>query len=328
TVLQQAMMLDELNHHIKMLKPSYLPKEDPASLVQGHCLLVSNLSRPHDTAQIMPFSPKDHVADYIVVPMDDFIDKLVVSIDRSEKVLKNPVLQSADLQIEESLHTTIVGGNAILDALRMKSRGTERQEYGNAKFVAGWSLARSIVDLQKANAKTGSLVQEEEKKGQVVGAWTVMNISRTGLAAERLSMEKPELGVGSMIGLHWKPHRGEPSLGFIRWIRYPKLGEQKMGFEFYLRPHVVVRGVMLTVGDTQERRSWPILASFEDDGVHTILFPDKLIFKGMVFSIVEEKYGGFFKVMRVQSSGPNYSICSVRTASELDTKNLDAGMAV
>ncbi|MDQ6988321.1 MAG: hypothetical protein Q9M19_00440, partial [Mariprofundaceae bacterium] len=27
TVLQQAMMLDELNHHIKILSPSYLPKE-------------------------------------------------------------------------------------------------------------------------------------------------------------------------------------------------------------------------------------------------------------------------------------------------------------
>ncbi len=329
TVLQQGMMLNELNHHVKMLKPYYLPKSaEETPSIQGHCFLVSNLSRPHDTAQVMPFLPKDNITDYVVVPMDDFIDKLVLSIDRSEKVLKNPVLQSSDLQIEESLHTTIVGGNAILDALRMKSRSTERQEYGNAKLVAGWSLARSIRDLQKASAKSSSLMQETEEKGHIIGAWTVVNISRTGLAAERLSMDKPEMGVGSMIGMHWKPHRGEPSLGFIRWIRYPKLGEQKMGVEFYLRPHVVVRGVMLSVGDTNERRAWPILASFEDDGVHTILFPDKLIFKGMVFSIVEEKYGGFFKIMRVQSSGPNYSICSVRTASELDTKSLDKGMAV
>ncbi|MDX8382571.1 MAG: hypothetical protein R8M45_00735 [Ghiorsea sp.] len=327
---QQGMVMDELKHHIKSLIPHYLPKTDVKStVVKGHCLLASNLNRPHDTAQVMPFLPSTSAADFIVIPMDDFIDRLVSSIDRAERVLKNPVLQSSDLQIEESLHTTIVGGNAILDALRMKSRVADRQEYGNAKVVAGWSLTQSILDIQKSMEKTDSLDQaSEEDEKHVPGAWSVMNISRTGLAAERMSMEKPEMGVGAMIGMHWKPHRGEPALAFIRWIRYPKLGEQKVGLEFYQRPHVIVRAAMLSVGDTKKHRSWPVLATFEDDGIHTILFPDKLIFKGMVFSIVDDAMGGFFKIMNVRSTGPNYSICRARRASELDTKSLDKGMSV
>jgi len=329
TKAQQAMVMDELQHHIKKLVPYYLAKDqDRSHDLKGHCLLASNLNRPHDTAQVMPFLPATTVADFIVVPMDDFIDRLVASIDRSEKVLKNPVLQSSDLQIEESLHTTIVGGNAILDALRMKSRGTDRQEYGNAKVVMGWELKRSILDVQKSLQKSDSLVQEDDEEKYVPGAWSVMNISRTGLATERLSTEKPEQGVGSMIGLHWKPHRGEPALAFVRWIRYPKLGEQKMGLEFYHRPYVIVQAVMLTVGDTKKHRHWPVLATFEDDGIHTILFPDKLIFKGMVFSIADDEMGGFFKVMNVRSTGPNYSVCRVRRASELDTENIDNGMQV
>jgi len=319
---EQDMMMEELQHHIGTLTPHYLAKGELKSAeIKGYSLLISNLSHPHETAQVMPFPPRGSSADLLIVPMDDFIDKLVMSIDRAEKVLKNPVLQSKDLQIEESLHSTVIGGNAILDALRTKSRNTERQEYGNANLIAGWSLGQSIRDVQKVMVSDETALEEVDLKA--IGAWTVMNISRKGLALERLSSDEPKLGVNSLIGLHWKPHRGEPFFAFIRWIRYPKVGEQQMGLEFYLRDYLPVRAVMLSVGDSKERRSWCVLATFEKDGEHTIVFPDNTVFKGMVFSVVDDRYGGYFKVLTVQHSGSNYSVCNVCIASELDTKQID-----
>jgi len=325
---EQNMMMDELQHHIGILTP-YLVKKGELRRpeVKGYSLLVTNLSRPNDTAQVIPFLPEASVTDVLVVPMDDFLDRLVTAIDRAEKVMKSAVLQSKELQVEHSLKTTVVGGNAILDALRTKSRDAVRQEYGNAKLVVGWSLTQSISDIQDDDDSKSAIFEQQAvdtpKRVPTLGNWTVMNVSREGLAIERLSNLEPERGVGSMVGLHWKPHRGEPLFGFIRWIRYPKLGEQQIGLEFYLRNYVPVRAVMLSIGDSKVKRAWSVLATFEKDGEHTIVFPDTTVFKGMVFSVSDDSYGGFFKVILVESVGPNYSICNVRIASELDTKSID-----
>jgi len=277
----------------------------------------------------LPFPPDNSTSDFLLVPMDDFIDKLVLSIDRAEKVLKNPVLQNKDIQIETALHTTVVGGNAILDALRNRSRSTDRQEYGNAKLVTGWSFAQSIEDIVRLmSTQENALNQVVDTSGaelaRTPGQWTVKNISKHGLALERMSIEEPKQGVGALIGLHWKAFRGEPLLGFIRWIRYPKAGEQQMGLSFYLRPYVPTHATMLTVGSTDKRRGWPVLFTFEEDGEHTVVFPDTNIFKGLVFSVEDKRCPGYFKVLKVAESGINYSVCTVRLATELDTSNLNA----
>ena len=329
TVEEQSMMMDELQHHVNQLTPHYLPKGGlKSSEMKGYSLLVTNMSRPNDTAQVVTFAPQPTTSDYIIIPMDDFIDKLVMAIDRAEKVINNPVLQSNDLQIEASLQTTVLGGNAILDALRTKSRDSERQEYGNAKLVVDWSLQHSISVLQNTLAPKENILSkpteiEDENDVAPAHAWTVINISRQGMAIERLSAVPPEREVNALVGLHWKPHRGEPCFAFIRWIRYPKEGEQQMGLQFYLRDFVPVNATMLSIGDTKEHRKWSLLASFEADGEHVIVFPDPTVFKGMVFSVEEASHGGYYKVIQVQEVGSNYAICVAQVASELDTKHID-----
>jgi len=232
------------------------------------------------------------------------------------------------LQIEASLQTTVLGGNAILDALRTKSRDTERQEYGNAKLVVDWSLQHSISVLQSTLAPKENILSkqretEDENDVAPAHAWTVINISRQGMAVERLSAVPPEREVNALVGLHWKPHRGEPCFAFIRWIRYPKEGEQQVGLQFYLRDFVPVNATMLSIGDTKEHRKWSLLATFEADGEHVIVFPDPTVFKGMVFSVEEASHGGYYKVVQVQEVGSNYAICVAQVASELDTKHID-----
>ncbi len=325
----QVMVLDELKHHIHVLHPYYLAKGGIKSAeVKGYSLMTTNLSRPHETAKVLPFAPETTATDYLLIPMDDFIDKLVTSIDRAEKVLKDPLLQSKNIQIETALQTTVVGGNAILDALRTKLREFDRQEYNNAKLTVDWGL----VDLMSV-----SIEEDLEEHGVVAlgsdvaaapilkrgSEWTVLNISKQGIAIERLSSDAPSSEVGYMVGLNWTPHRGEPRFAFIRWIRYPKPGEQHMGLEFYMKKHVVLHAVMLSVGDTSQHRKWPVLISFDDNNEHTVMFPDANIFKGLVFSIQRGVQKDLFKVTEFLQQGSNYSLCLVGEASELDTTNVD-----
>ena len=329
TEKEQAMVMEELKHHIPVLTPYYLAKGAIKSAeVHGYSLLVTNLSRPHETAKVLPFAPDSTATDHLLVPMDDFIDKLVMSIDRAEKVLKDPLLQTKNMQMEEALHTTVVGGNAILDALRTKSRINDRQEYANAKLTVDWGLIDLMaVAMEEDLEESGVPALGAEAAAPILlrgSEWTVLNISKHGIAIERLSSEKPDGKVGDMVGLNWTPHRGEPRFAFIRWIRYPKPGEQHIGLEFYMQKHVVLRAVMLSVGDTNENRAWPTLISFEEGNEHTVLFPDSHIFKGMVFSIQRGINRELFKVSELQEQGSNYSICVVVPATELDTQNVDA----
>lgn len=328
TKTQQGMVMEEIGHHIGALRPFYLAKNGiKGNEIKGYSLMATCLSRPHDTAQVLPFPPNNTASDFILVPMDDFIDKLVLSIDRAEKVLKNLLLQSKDMQIEDALHATVVGGNAILDALRNRSRVSERVEYGNAKVVVGWSLRQAIQEIQsqlatEETAMKQAVDMENHTARHGAESWTVKNISKHGMAVERMSADPLKLGVGALLGLHWQVYQGEPRLGFIRWIRYPKSGEQQMGIAFYLRPYVPVEAVMLAVGDTTQHKSWMVLLTFEEDGEHTVLFPDTAVFKGMVISFDDQRYPGYFKVIKVADSGLNYSICTVRLAKELDSSSV------
>ncbi len=326
---EQVMVMDELKHHIASMVPHYLAKGTVKSAeVQGYSLLVTNLSRPHDTAKVFPFPPNTKTSDYIIVPLDDFLDKLVTSIDRAEKVINDPLLQSKDIQIETSLKTTVIGGNAILDALRTKSRSVERQEYGNAKLAVDWSLKttmdKATEEVQETTGVLQQHVVDDVNLPATEDTWSVLNISKKGIAIERLSSKLPERGIGYLVGLEWLPHRGEPVYAFIRWIRFPKPGEQQIGLEFYLRQHVPLRAVMLSVGDTDESRFWSVLATFDESGEHTFLFPDSHIFKGMVFSLGADEYSGYYKVVEILDQGPNYTICMTMPATELDTQNVDA----
>ncbi|PCI02849.1 MAG: hypothetical protein COB79_01620 [Zetaproteobacteria bacterium] len=328
---EQAMVMDELKHHIQILEPYYLAKGAVKSAdLKGYSLMATNLSRPHETAKVLPFAPNSSATDHLLIPMDDFIDKLVLSIDRAEKVLKDPLLQSKNLQVEAALNTTVVGGNAILDALRTKSRIHERQEYGNAKMTVDWGLVDLMAVAIEENLEEHGVVAlgSEAAAAPILlrgSEWTVLNISKSGIAIERISMEAPSSQVGHMVGLNWTPYRGEPRFAFIRWIRYPKPGEQQMGLDFYMQKHVVLKAVMLSIGDTSEYRKWPVLVSFEEGNEHTMLFPDGNIFTGLVFSIQRGVQKDLFKVLEILDQGANYSLCVAGEASELDTQNVDSG---
>ncbi len=312
----QKMAWEELQNHIGVLKPQFCRKGDPPPTIPDSSILVTNMSKPNDPAKVMDQLPDPLPYDCIVIPMDQFLDRLVTAINRVEGILGSQDMQRSDLITEESLLTTISGGNAILDAMRIKDRSAERIGQQGVRIIVEWDLAKSFVEANSA------LVMNEYEYAPSAGsdedAWSVVDLSNTGAGLERLSFTSPDLSVGSMIGLSWIPHHGEPMLGFIRWIKEPKPGEQRMGIKFFNQKFKLVKGGMKGGGDElTEKRSWPILIKPGSKATLAI-FPDARIYKNMSFVISHEGKSVHLKVQKVVRTGVNYTICHVVKPKELD----------
>lgn len=314
---EQKMTWQELQHHIGILKPVYYRKGEPPENTSGNdTYFVTNTARPNDPAHVETKLPQRFLTDAIVIPMDEFIDRMVTAINRVETVLKNPNLQQNDLHTEEALHTTIIGGNAILNTLRSKERKFKRDDYAGTRVILEWNAAKALAEAHSAIVLNNYEYAPSERIG--AQAWSVINISQTGVGLERISDVPYEQSVGALIGLNWVPHKNEPMLGMIRWIKEPKPGEQRMGIEFFHHHFKLYKGVMIGGGteDMAMTRSWPVLVK-PGKPTHTAVFPDCRIFRNMTFLLTYDNKSAHFQVVEIINSGPNYTLCKILPAKEL-----------
>lgn len=315
---EQQMTWEELECHVGTLTPILMRKNDAAPDLKDETFMTTNFMRPNQTAKIVSELPGKSVADTIIIPLDKFVDRMVTAINRVETVLKSPELQQSDLHTEEALNRTIIGGNAILDTLRTKDRSADRDDYAGTRLIMQWDAGKAFKD-----AHTAIILDEYEyapsERGNTV-AWSVVNLSKHGVGVERICDEKDhKTGVGALIGLSWIPHRGEPMLGTVRWIKEPKPGEQQLGIQFFHQEFKLYKGVMIGgKEDAQLSRSWPVLVKPGKPN-HTVVFPDCKVFKNMTFMLTHDGKGAHFKILKVMKTGPNYSFCKVGLAEELVT---------
>jgi hypothetical protein len=320
----QKMTWQELQHHIVVLKPILCRQDGPIPEIPDHSVMVTSLSRPNDPGKVVSKIPTPLASDCIAIPMDKFIDRLVTAVNRVENVMRSADSQMSDLFTEEALHTTLVGGNAILNAVRTKPRGLERKDYTGTRVVLEWNPRKSFVE-----AFTNLVASDYEyapTSGIGEESWMVANVSLSGVGLERPNGKPLPLGVNSIIGMNWLPHRNEPMLGFIRWIKEPKPGEQRMGIEFFGSDFRLFKGTMLGANtedkEMTESRSWPVLVK-PGKKFHTVFFPDNKIFRTMTFMLAQEGKSSYFKVIEVVKTGPNYSLCKVVPASMEKSKQID-----
>jgi len=317
---EQKMVWQELQHHISTLEPKLLRKGEGAPELTDESYMGSNLVRPNDSAKIISSIPDSSTADMIVIPLDKFIDRMVTAINRVETVLQSSDLQQNDLFTEEALHTTIIGGNAILDTLRQQDRAGDRESYASTRLIVEWNAAtafkesHSAVMLEEYQYAPSSRVNPD--------AWSVANVSPEGVGLERVSNEPLVLGVGALIGLNWIPRKGEPMLGTIRWIKEPKSGEHRMGIKFLRQRLKLYKGSLVghSSDDITLSRSWPVLIK-PGTPHHTAIFPTQKVYKNMSFILSDEGKGAHFKVIKVMKTGPNFSFCKIATTDELVTSS-------
>ncbi|HXH72050.1 MAG TPA: hypothetical protein VNI58_04470 [Mariprofundaceae bacterium] len=313
---KQKMVWQELQHHVGILQPRICRKDDKAPDFKDQTLLVTNMARPNDGAKVMDKLPEIRNSDCIVIPLGEYVDRLITAINRVERVMSDDKLQKNDIHTEESLTTTIVGGNAMLDAMRTKDRHAQRVERSSGtRVILNWDIGKSF---QEYNATL--VINEYEyapSEATNAKAWSIINLSNTGVGLERMEGEKLALGVGAMVGLSWIPHRNEPMLGFIRWIKQPKSGEQRMGIEFFAENYRMVKGALIGGGEEGTKmRSWPLLIK-PGKGHHFVLFPDPKVYRNMAFIASSDGKSAHLKVLEIIDSGLNYSLCKVGRAEEM-----------
>ncbi|MCF7821902.1 MAG: hypothetical protein K9M17_05630 [Mariprofundaceae bacterium] len=321
---EQKMVWRELQHHVGTLEPMLLRKADAAPKLAGETYMVTSLIRPNDCAKIVSTLPDRSLADLIIIPMDKFIDRMVTAINRVESVLKTSNTQTGELFTEEALHTTIIGGNAILKTMREQPRNNERQDSSGVRLVLEWDSRKAFRE-----AYSSVVLNDYEyapSRGANRAAWAASNISRQGVGLEKIGEEKFHLSVGAMIGLNWIPHNNQPMLGTIRWIKEPKQGELKMGIKFLQQELKLYKGTLLgrkSDDDINQSRSWPVLIK-PGNPYHTAIFPDSKVHKNMTFMLSDEGKGAYFKVAKVMKTGPNFSFCKIAAAEALkETEKLD-----
>jgi len=318
---EQKMTWEELQHHVGTLEPKLIRKGDGASELSDESYMATSLIRPNEAAKVISKIPEESIADTIIIPLDKFIDRMVTAINRVETVLQSPELQQNDLFTEEALYTTIVGGNAILDTLREKERAANREDYSGTRLILEWDSKKAFKESHTA-VVLNDYEYAPSQRVDSLGAWSVVNISEQGVGLERISEHGFEHGVGAMVGLSWIPHKGEPMLGTIRWIRETKSGEHRMGIKFLQQKLKLYKGVMLGHGDEDinQSRTWPVLIKAGKPH-HTAVFPDCKVFKNMTFVLSHDGKGAHFKVLKVMKAGPNFSFCKIAPADELTTSD-------
>ncbi|MDX8403660.1 MAG: hypothetical protein R8K54_04550 [Mariprofundaceae bacterium] len=314
----QQMTWEELECHVGTLEPMLARKNDTAPDLKDETFMTTNFMRPNEAAEIVSKLPEKFMTDMVIIPLDQFVDRMVTAINRVETVLKSPDLQKNDLHTEEALNRTIIGGNAILDTLRTKDRSADRETYSGTRLIMEWDASKAFKE-----AHTAVILDEYEYAPSERGssaAWSVANLSQHGVGLERIADDKDyTIGVGALVGLSWIPHKGEPMLGTVCWIKEPKPGEQRLGIQFFHQQFKLYKGVMLGGSeDGQLSRSWPVLVKPGKPN-HTVVFPDCKVFKNMTFMLSHDGKGAHFKILKVMKIGPNYSFCKVGLADELTT---------
>jgi len=301
----QGLIWKELQHHIAHLAPRFFRRGAPLSQLKGTAFLLSRFSRLNRRPEVLPKLPAQAPEDCIVIPLAKMIDRLIVALDRVQKLARHlETKKRAHLITEEVFQATLVGGQAILEALRDVPRRAERKLHPGARVVIEWDAARAILESRAMDVLEQYEYAPLDRTKR--HAWAVVDISANGVGLERINYEPFRHDVGSLVALSWIPHRGEPTLGIVRWFKEPKHGEQKLGIEFVREKLQMFKGAPVYAEGDDAQRKFPVLLTRREDGVHAII-PQPNVHTGFVFSASQEGKQAYLKVVEVLEEGPNYT---------------------
>jgi len=142
---RQEKILQELQCHIAVLTPHLCRSGDTPPDSKSLPFMLINLNRPNDPGRIITNMPKLFEYDCIIIPMDTLIARLDKAVRSVESVLQDQQMQKKTLHTEQALDNTLIGGKAILAALRSKQRCTNRIRYGEARIHINFDLPKAII---------------------------------------------------------------------------------------------------------------------------------------------------------------------------------------
>ena len=312
TVAQQQMTWRELQNHIIERAPIFCRSGETPPKINSKALMVSNVNRPHERARVFESLTDPLTNDCIIIPLDEFLNRLHGAMQRVRNVMQSSDMQKIDLHTEEAIQTTLVGGSGIIHALQTEEREVRRPCGSETRVVLEWDAAKAFVI---STITSGS---ENESLPSYANPWLAIDISKGGVGLERVQGKQLVNTVGSLVGLKWLGSDGMPTLGFVRWFKEPKAGEQRIGIEFLKGQFQLARCTILGgSSDLSHIRTWPLLI-MPGKGSVTAIFPFPKTTKGMTFALSFNHVDRHFKVAKILHAGPNATICSIVQADSTD----------
>ncbi len=332
---RQQQIWQELQCHIGVLRPHlYCAGDTPAGADIHHdsaSWLLINLNRPNDAAQIIRRLPNPVVYDCIVINLDKLTERLNKAIHSVEAVLLDPHMQKKALHTEQALESALIGGQAMLAAFRDEKRTAERTLHAEARVQIHFNVAKAFI---KAFTSTASRhASHKPAKWDQAKAWNLIDFNQAGICLERMHAEATSELPGHLVGLDWqygehslqrafiawkagmdKKNLPAPALGFIRWAKTMKAGEQRIGIEFFAPDFQLARAT-ITGGDAamHDKRTWPVL--IQAGSTPHMIFPATKVYKHMTFKLLLGQQQAYFKIRSVLETGQNYSLCDIMRAT-------------
>ena len=309
---QQQVTWRELQNHISDKQPFFCRAGEPPQNMAGKAFMISSISRPHERSRLVNKLPESLPGDCIIIPLDEFLNQLHGAMNKVRSVLHSSDMQKIDLHTEEAIKTTLLGGTGIITALQSEEREVRRPCSKETRIVLEWDAAKAFVIPPKA------ISEESESLPSYANPWLVVDISKGGVGMERMEGKPLSDTVGSLVGLKWLGREGMPTLGFVRWFREPKAGEQRIGIEFLKGQFELARCTILGgSSDLSSKRTWPLLVLVGKTTV-TAIFPFPNTPLGMTFSLSYKQQDNHFKVGKILNAGPNATICNIIPAVSSD----------
>jgi len=329
---RQQQIWQELQCHISTLTPRLHHRGDVPANTNNGCFMLINLNRPNDAGRIIHHMPNPLEYDCIAISLDKLTERLNKAIDSVEAVLLDGRLQKKALHTEQALENTLVGGKAILAALRDEKRSGARTLHAEARVQIHFDLPKAMI---KAFTPTASAPPSAHKPAPCdqEKSWNLIDFNQSGICLERMHAESlPELP-GHLVGLDWtfgennlhrlfiswregmdKKHPPAPALGLIRWSKILKAGEQRIGIEFF-GPDFKLAKAIIAGGDQnmENKRTWPVLIQAGESS-HAIIFPETRVYKHMTFMVLQRNQHAYFKIASITDAGLNYTQCDMTRA--------------
>jgi len=329
--LQKAIW-QELQHYIGILKPRLYHSGDTFPNSSDNILMFINLHKPNDPGRIVDHLPETIEYDCIVIPLAPFIQRIREALQKTENVLHHQHLQEKNLHTERSLENTLIGCKAILDALKSEKRAPRQTQTGiRVQLGLDPSIAILKAFTPTRRNKTGSTSELFNQ----ARAWNVVDLNQHGICLERMHAQAITVLPDSLVGLQWyfgddqlefkfipwkdgmdQENPEAPRLGFIRWVRENRSGEQRIGIEFFDAHHKLSKAALAQgQREVDDRPALPVLVK-PGKTMHTTTVPGTKVYKDMTFMIVHGHQRAHFKIREITHTGQNYTRCEIVRARQ------------
>jgi len=325
----QKMIWQELQHHIGVLEPRLYRRGDTPRDIRNNSLMFINLNRPNDPGHIIDKLPEPLEADCIIIPLDVFIKRLNHEFQKAESILSNQQMQTKVLHTETVLENSLIGCRAILDALKTEKRAPRHTRVG-IKVQLVMEPTKAILKAFALAKKTYKKTSAKPETFNQTKAWSVVDFNQYGVCLERMRAEPMAELPDSLVGLNWyfgddsleleftgrkddieRQAHVAPGLGFIRWARESRNGEQRIGIEFFDSDYKLAKASLARgQREIDHQHVLPILVK-PGKSLHTVIFPASRIYKDMTFMISQDDQHAYFKVREITVTGQNYTQCEI-----------------